>query len=90
MAGSSFMHSRKTKAAPESIPGLIIGRVIEKNALNGELPRLLADSSRLLLICIREVLIAPIAIGINNTRYENIRSKWVWYIGLAWLSLIHI
>ena len=32
VAGNSFMHSRKTRAAPDSMPGLMIGRVIEKKA----------------------------------------------------------
>lgn len=54
VAGSSFITNKNTSAQPASNPGLAIGRVTEENVRIGLLPRLLAASSILGLICSRE------------------------------------
>ena len=61
VAGNSFIVSKKTRAAPDRIPGSTRGRVTEVNTRKGVLPRPRAASSILGLTCSKEVLVAPTA-----------------------------
>tara|TARA_Y100000031_G_C7934464_1_gene254206 strand:+ start:238 stop:528 length:291 start_codon:yes stop_codon:yes gene_type:complete len=45
VAGNSFMVSKKTKAAPEMMPGLTRGIVTDEKTRSGDRPRLRAASS---------------------------------------------
>ena len=86
VAGNSFITSRKTKAHPASIPGRAMGSVTEENARRGLLPRLLAASSILGLICSSEVRTAPMAGDRKSTTYARSNSPVVWYKGGAYLA----
>ena len=67
VAGNSFIVSKKTRAAPDTMPGRTNGRVTDENTPKGVRPNPLAASSTLGLTCKKELRAAPTAAETNST-----------------------
>ena len=61
VAGSSFIVVRKTSAPPESTPGKTRGRVMVRNTLRAERPRLRPASSKFFGTCNNDARVDPTA-----------------------------
>ena len=67
VAGSSFIVSKKTKAAPDMMPGRTRGSVTDEKTRRGVRPNPRAASSTLGLTCKKELRAAPTAADTNRT-----------------------
>ena len=86
VAGSSFMVSRNTRAAPAKIPGRTKGRVTEVNTLKRGRPKLRAASSTLGFTCRKDVRAEPTAVGRKRITYAKMSRLMFWYRNRAKLA----